>query len=63
MNKPAVKPDPSRTRTVYVSVTDRRTRKSKGTTLYGVTPTQAIRLIRKAFEDGADELRPAGRTR
>ena len=35
---------------VHITVTDAKTRKSKGFTLYGVTPTQAISSIKRGLD-------------
>lgn len=49
MPRPAVKPDTSNTS--YVTVVDKRTRKSKSMTVYGMTPAQLVTFIRKAVEE------------
>ncbi|MEM6258008.1 MAG: hypothetical protein AAGI37_06805 [Planctomycetota bacterium] len=48
MSIPALKPE-SKDR-CYVAVTDPKTRKSRSFTLYGVTPAQAVELLKRGVE-------------
>lgn len=50
----SITPEPN-TKRVYLTATDARTRKSRGTTLYGVTPAQAIEFVREAVRRQASE--------
>jgi hypothetical protein len=47
----------SNTKRVYVTATDSRTKRSKGMTIEGLTPTQFIRFVRDAVKlRSADQL-------
>lgn len=41
--------------TSYVTITDKRTRKSKCLTVYDMTPTQLVKLINDAIKNESDE--------
>lgn len=56
MAKVSLKPEPKRR--VQVLATDRKApkgKRSKGCTIYGLTPTQVIDLVRKAVRDYEQE--------
>lgn len=57
MPKPVLKPE-TKDR-CYVTVKDRRTGKSKCTTVYDIRPDRLIALIRKAVEDAHEQPTPA----
>jgi len=54
MSKPTSNPvildKPEGDQRCYINVKDGRTKKSKGLTIYGVTPDQATELIKQAIE-------------
>lgn len=69
MNAIIAKPGPD-PKGVYITAKDRRTGKAKCMTIYGVTPAQAIRMIRRSIEangntapDQEPDQQPAGRSR